>query len=182
MPTYQLFDTQTIIEPNNRNLWTIKSAFSPESLQEFKDLPLSHSAIWHRPPGCLEHRLQLHESSEFYPRLWPLAERALPTVEQVVGIKLSVANVKVWLDLPYFHCPYHSDSAELIATMQIYLWSYGDDVTGTIFDHNEPIIKLPFVENTGYINYNIDQKIHNVHRIKGARLSIAFQYIAQSDS
>lgn len=176
---HKLYDTETTILPNNRNLWTVHKAFSPETLKEFQDQVTSHDAVWHRPPGCLEHRLQLHPDSKMFGKLWEMAEAMLPTMEHVTNRTLSTAEAKLWLDLPYFHCPYHSDSPALLVTMQIYLWSYGDDVTGTIFNHNEPIIELPFKENDGYINYNVDQKIHNVHRIKGARLSVAFQYVAR---
>jgi hypothetical protein len=182
MHIHKMYDTDTTIIPNNRNLWTVHKAFSPETLQDFKNLVISHDAVWHRPPGCLEYRLQLHRDSKFYPRLWEIAEACRPTMEHVVNQNLSTAEAKVWLDLPYFHCPYHYDNPELLVTMQLYLWSYGDGITGTTFDHNEPIIELPFIENEGYINYNIDQKIHNVHRIRGSRLSVAFQYVARSDT
>jgi hypothetical protein len=100
-------------------------------------------------------------------------------MEEIVGRKLAPAESKVWLDLPYFHCPYHSDAGLLVATYQVYLWQYGGNVTGTGFCHVEPEVIIPFKENTGYINLNEDLKIHHANRTEGVRLSCAFQWRAK---
>jgi hypothetical protein len=98
-------------------------------------------------------------------------------MEKIVGQSLLVADSKVWLDLPDFHCSKHTDAELLLVTYQVYLWKHGDNIPGTTFCHVDPEILIPFEANTGYINLNTDKKPHwALPRSGGGRLSVCFQW------
>jgi len=73
-----------------------------------------------------------------------------------------------------------------MVTYQVYLWGYGGSVYGTAFcelptatiDNPGNEIEMPFEPNTGYINLNIDQKVHHARNCDGIRLSACFQWQA----
>jgi hypothetical protein len=168
------------------NLWQVSNCFDSETFEWLKNLPLAHNERWHRDQDCLEYRLQLTTDSESHAKLRDLSASMTGAMEQIVGRSLRPTMNKVWLDLPYFHCPYHADADLLMVTYQVYLWGYGGSVYGTAFcelptatiDNPGQEIEMPFEPNTGYINLNIDQKVHHARNCDGIRLSACFQWQA----
>jgi len=167
------------------NLWRVTNCFDSPTFAWMSQAFLNHHNQWTRPQDCLEYRLQLTPDSQTQRRAFDCWDGLTTAMKQITGIPdLVPAENKFWVDLPYFRCDYHPDSERLIVTYQVYLWGYGEFVPGTSFCESSDAtqfnpgnqIEIPFVPNTGYINLNIDQKIHHVQTANGVRLSACWQW------
>jgi hypothetical protein len=186
MTTYRIHGSDAEVEPAAfPNLWRVTNCFDSPTFGWLSQAFLNQQNQWTRPQDCLEYRLQLTPESQTQRRIYGLWEDLTTAMQEITGIKeLLPVTSKVWLDLPYFHCPYHPDSDFLLVTYQVYLWGYGGDIPGTSFCESSDAtqfnpgnqIEIPFVPNTGYINLNTDQKVHHVKRSNGMRLSACWQW------
>ena len=181
-----LYDSEARIVPAwYDNLWHVYNCFHTHTLEWLSKRLLSENENWHRNHECLEHRLQLAPDSASSKRLHNMCVKITESIEKVVDRPLSPIGTKLWLDLPGFQCPYHADSDMILVTYQVYLWGHGGGVPGTSFcqtpairQGQSPEIEIPFEPNTGYINLNIDQKVHHARNCDGIRLSVCFQWQA----
>lgn len=179
MTKYKIYNSEAEVRPAAPNLWSVSNCFDEHTFNWLSNMYLDHDEIWHRHRDCLEYRLQIAPDSKSFDSMTRLCNDMTGRMEEIVGLSLAPAESKVWLDLPYFHCPYHPDAELLVVTYQVYLWSYGGHVPGTTFCHTEPPTTVPFLPNTGYINLNKDLKVHHVDRTEGVRLSCCFQWRAK---
>jgi len=169
------------------NLWQVSNCFDSPTFGWLSQRFLDHDEQWHRHTDCLEYRLQLMPESKSQKQLTYMGHLLTEPMQEIVGKKLTPVMSKLWMDLPYFHCPYHPDAEYLTVTYQVYLWCYGGSVHGTSFC-KEPgttgpgqseELEIPFVPNTGYINLNVDQKVHHAKRADGLRVSVCWQWTAK---
>lgn len=180
MTIHKIYNSDAEVAPTRApNLWSVSNCFDPTTYEWLSKLYLDHDELWHRHQDCLEYRIQLEPRSKSFNRMNSLCAEMTGEMEKITGRKLAPAESKVWIDLPYFHCPYHSDAGLLLVTYQVYLWQYGGHVPGTTFCHVDPSIEVPFQANAGYINLNEDLKVHHVPRSEGIRLSACFQWRAE---
>lgn len=191
MATYHIYDTDSTVQPLADHLWQVQNCFGPETFERLSRAHTNYEDTWHRHPDCLEYRLQLTPSSPTLQLMNNMSEKIARALEPLTGEKLDRAEAKLWLDLSGWHCPYHADDPLLIVTYQVFLWQHGD-VHGTEFVYGPPVdrsewhqhrnflnhkrVKTTFLPNTGYINYNLDTKIHHCTNITGTRLSAAWQF------
>jgi len=179
MTKHKIYNSEAEVRPAAPNLWSVGNCFDDDTFKWLSQLYLGYDEKWNRNQDCLEYRLQLTQDSKSFDLMTQMCKDMTPQIEEIVGRRLDHVGSKAWLDLPYFHCPYHPDAGLLLVTYQVYLWNYGGHVPGTTFCHVEPEVSIPFVPNTGYINLNEDLKIHHVNRIEGIRLSCCFQWRAK---
>jgi len=179
MNKIKIYNSEAEVRPAASNLWYVSNCFDESTFKWLSQLFLDYDELWHRHQDCLEYRIQLAPESKSFKGINDLCFDMTERMEEVVGKKLAPAESKVWMDLPYFHCPYHSDAGLLLVTYHVYLWQYGGNVPGTTFCHTEPEVTIPFKANSGYINLNEDLKIHHANRSEGVRLSACFQWRAK---
>lgn len=162
------------------NLWYANNVFDQSTLDWIRTLRHDMTTVFHvtRP----ENRLLLADSDATQ-YINKLGSSFVPTLNEVTGVNLNFMTAKYWLDLPNFGCQIHSDSEEIIATMQVFVdlvyndqWPTRVQIRGTEFMHVDPYIEIPLAENCGYLNLNTDLKKHRVIGGMGLRCSVAFQY------
>lgn len=192
MTTYRIYDTESEVEPLADSLWSVKNCFSADTLARLDQPFLNHEDSWHRHEYCLPYRMQLTADSPTLKLMQQMALDMLPAIEAITELRLKFMECKMWLDLSKWHCPYHRDHESIAVTYQTFLWSHGT-VNGTEFlygptvadedmwrhdlfkDHQR--VTTEFVPNTGYINRNLDRKVHWTRNQIGTRLSAAWQFM-----
>jgi hypothetical protein len=154
------------------NLWIVKDCFDPDTIIWLKDIKTNtdNSFSATRP-----HLRMLLEDGADHQRLQQLGLALLPGLSKLTGQNLNFMLSKFWLDLPGFGCQVHSDAADIVVTLQVYLDNDGDTV-GAEFLHVDPSVQIPIEPNCGYLNLNTDLKPHQVIASNGTRTSVVFQY------
>jgi len=177
MTNYTIYNSEAEVTPVAHNLWAVSNCFDQSTFDWLSRLHLSNDAFWNRHKDCLEYRLEMTPTSPAFDKVSEIGVGMTKNMEKIVGHELTTAGTKVWLDVSDFHCPAHHDAELLLVTYQVYLWCWGGYVPGTTFSHVDPAVTIPFGPNTGYINLNVDQKMHQaLPRSDGSRLSVCFQW------
>ena len=171
-------------EPVAPNLWWIHDTFDLDTLKWMQGIYIDMQNKFEvtRP----EKRLLLTDGVD-QQRIQSIGAGLIPKLEKVINKKLNFMTAKFWLDLPEFGCQPHADSKEIIVTCQVYILVQagtggGEPLYGAEFMHVKPTVTTPMIPNSGYVNLNTDQKIHQVEAGIGVRQSIAFQYTLSTDN
>jgi hypothetical protein len=172
----KIYDEISLVESVAPNCWEIDQCFSPDTLKWLQDIVVNDGNEFEvtRP----HHRLWLKPGTD-YNRLQQIGLDIIPELNKLTGKDLNLMIVKYWLDLPNFGCQPHSDSLDIVVTYQVYVDVHsGSDQPchGVEFMHVDPAYEIAIKPNHGYINLNVDSKLHQVIRGSGTRTSVVFQY------
>lgn len=148
------------------------NVFLPEALEFFHNY-FRNGANWQfvTPFTRLFRDLSCHSDSEFYQCKQELEQLLL--ARDVCDLQIRAA--KLFFDATTYETTPHADHIDIAAMMQIYLHTPTLQCPGTLFLDPVPYL-IPFVENTGYINFNHDQKQHQSNILaRGTRASLGLQ-------
>jgi hypothetical protein len=171
-----IYDKISLIVPVAPNCWEVDQCFGPDTMQWLQNITVNQGNEFEvtRP----HHRLWLKPGAD-YARLQQIGLDILPRLSEITGQNLNLMIVKYWLDLPGFGCQPHHDSADIVVTYQVYVDVWSDPTQpchGVEFMHVNPAHEIAIKPNHGYINLNIDSKMHQVIQGVGTRTSVVFQY------
>jgi hypothetical protein len=194
----KLYDNESLVTSIGSTLLQVENCFSETILQRMNDIINGqHNEFF--VPGC-RYRLQLKSESPDQKILNEIGRSMVDVLSNLSNIDLKFLESKYWIDLPLFASDKHADSEFLAVNFQIYIgsalyersidpviptdirdwisspWSH-TMARGAKFYHVDPPYEIPFKPNTGYININNDQKIHDVSFSADCRQSVMFQYV-----
>lgn len=171
-----IYDETSLVNLVAPNCWTVDQCFSADTLKWLQNITVNEGNQFQvtRP----HHRLWL-APGEDHNRLQQIGLDIIPKLNEITGQDLNLMIVKFWLDLPNFGCQPHSDSTDIVVTYQVYIdvhHSSEQPCHGVEFMHIDPGYEVELKPNHGYINLNVDSKLHQVTRGLGTRTSVVFQY------
>jgi hypothetical protein len=186
VPEVNGFGQTVNFDPVAPNLWFVNNTFDQDTFLWMKGLMYDTNTVYNvtRPEGRL-----ILADCDATRHIQEIGAGLIPQLNKITGQNLNLMVAKYWLDLPHFGCQPHSDSKEIIVTLQIYIdvvyndiWPSNLQIHGAEFMHIDPPVETPLTVNGGYLNLNTDLKQHQVLGGMGSRCSIAFQYNLSTDS
>lgn len=178
----KIYDAESDIVCVAPNTWTVSSAFSDSTLDWLQNIYINESNEFQvsRP----HYRMMLKNGAD-QQRIDAIGQAMSQSLSQITEHQLKFMTSKYWVDMPGFGCQVHSDHPDILVSYQIYLNVPPDNdqlrlpCYGAEFLHVDPPYTVELKPNHGYINLNVDSKLHQVWRGSGVRVSVMFQYARQ---